>query len=175
MDIKNILLLGYSKENVDSLVHFIKEDAHYFAEIMHYVFGNDTVLSQRASWVMTECLEKYPQLASPYLDLLLETLEQPNTRFHASVIRHIARSFQFIEMPESYHGRIIDLGFCLVMDRKAAIAVRAYAITILENYVKIYPELKEELIEALKMEIDYTTAAFKSRARRIILSEGKGL
>jgi hypothetical protein len=171
MDIKKVLLSGYSKESVDVLVCFIEDDAEKFSELMDMVFGEDKVLSQRASWVMTECIERFPYLGTPYIKVLLETLEQPNTKFHVSVIRHIARSFQFIAPPDKYDGRIIDLAFKLIMDRKAAVAVRAYAITILENYVSIYPELKEEFIQVLLLEMDDAPAAFKSRARKIISSD----
>jgi len=173
MDIKKLLLAGYSRENADLLVSFIKDDKDKFSVLMKMVFGEDKILSQRASWVMTGSIEKYPQLANPYLDMLIDFMEHPITGFHISVFRHIVRSFQYIEIPEDYHGRMIDIAFCFVMDRKEAIAIRAYAITILENFVRLYPELKDELIQVLKLEMDYTTAAFKSRARKIIAKEGK--
>ena len=49
-----------------------------------------------------------------------------------------------------------------------AVAVKAFALTVLENLSKQYPEIKSELKTIIEDRWDYESAAFKSRAKKIL-------
>ena len=170
MDIKKALELEHTKENTERIVAYIGKNGERFDELMR-IFFNSTIRNvQRASWVLGKVGEEQPQLLLPYQQKMIALLVQPT---HDAVKRNIVRVFQFIETPEDLHGELIDNCFKLLMDRKQAVAIRAFCITVLDKHCKIYPELMGEFIAVLEAEKDYTTASFKSRAKKILKREMK--
>ena len=49
-----------------------------------------------------------------------------------------------------------------------AVAIKAFALTVLDNLSKQYPEIKAELKTIIENRWDYESAAFKSRAKKIL-------
>lgn len=47
-------------------------------------------------------------------------------------------------------------------------AVKAFSLTVLENLSNSYPEIKQELKTVIEDRWNYETAAFHSRARKIL-------
>lgn len=168
MNIAKALEFEHSKQNTEHIVKYIGSDANKFDELMQLFFGEDTRIVQRSSWVLGKVGEEQPQLIHNYLPKMIALLDQP---VHDAVKRNIVRIMQFIEIPEELHGIAIDKCFSLLMNRKESVAIRAFSITVLDNFCKQYPDLMGELISVLKSEMEYTTAAFKSRARKIIKRE----
>ena len=62
----------------------------------------------------------------------------------------------------------MDICFEYISSPTEAIAVKAFALTILENLSKKYPEIKPELKTIIEDRWDYETAAFHSRAKKIL-------
>ena len=165
MDIQQELAREHSKAHTLYIADRINNDTDQFAVLMSFYLGEDKLLAQRAAWVFTHCVESYPHLALPYIDPLIDILDLP---VHDALKRNALRSFEFVKIPEPFHGRLIDVCFRIVMDRKEAAANRAFSITILDQLTQHYPDLRHELIEVLEMEFDQSTAAFKSRARKVL-------
>jgi hypothetical protein len=75
---------------------------------------------------------------------------------------------QFIEIPKSLHGEVANTCFDYLHDRKEAIAVRAFSMTVLANIAKTSPDLKRELILLLEDILPYGSAGLVSRARNTL-------
>jgi len=65
-------------------------------------------------------------------------------------------------------GKGDNICFGFIVDVKEEIAVKAFSLTILENLSKQYPEIKHELKVIIEERWDYETAAFHSRAKKIL-------
>ncbi|MBK8089678.1 MAG: hypothetical protein IPK31_18100 [Chitinophagaceae bacterium] len=89
-------------------------------------------------------------------------------KLHNAVKRNIVRLLQEVPIPEKLHGEVMDTCFGFVADVQEAIAVKAFSLTILENLSKQYPEIKHELKVIIEERWDYETAAFHSRAKKIL-------
>ena len=118
---------------------------------------------------MSECVKKYPQLAAPYYKQLLDNLEKPG--LHDAVTRNTVRLLQYVNIPEAYHGRIMTICFDFVQSNDSAVAVKAFSLTILQNLAKQYPEILQELKTIIEERWEHETAAFRSRAKKIIKSK----
>lgn len=165
MDIKKALLREHSKENSLLIADFIGNDPERFEVLMQCFFDKDDQLSQRAAWVLTFCWHNHPELVLPYIKQMVDLLP---TDVHPAVKRNIVRNFQTQSIPKEFHGRLLDYCFKLLMDRKEAIAIRVFSMSVIDQLSKLYPDIHQELVAYLQDEVAYGSAGFKSRARKII-------
>ncbi len=166
MDIRAQLLKEHSKKNTQKIANYIGEDKKRFKALMSVFLNDEYRVVQRASWAMNYCADKHPKLIYPYLEKLLKNLDKKN--IHDAVIRNTVRILQFIEIPEKLLGLTYDKCYSLLTSRKYPIAVKVFSMTVLTNICKKEPELKKELIEIIKNEMEYESAAYKSRGKRIL-------
>jgi hypothetical protein len=96
----------------------------------------------------------------------LKNLEKPN--LHNSVKRNTVRLLQDIAIPKKFQGQVMNLCFDYISSPDEAAAVKAFSLTILENLSNQYPEIKPELKTIIEDRWDYESAAFHSRARKIL-------
>ena len=109
--------------------------------------------------------DKHPFLIKPYLPLLVKQLHNPK---HDAVKRNVLRILQFIDIPDEVMGELADLCFNFLTSSKEAIAIKVFAMTILERIVRQYPELTQELIIIIEDQMPYGSAGFKSRGTKIL-------
>ncbi len=89
-------------------------------------------------------------------------------KLHNAVKRNIVRFLQEIPIPQKQQGEVMDICFSFIADPREAVAVKAFSLTILENLSKQYPEILQELKVVIESRWNYETAAFHSRARKIL-------
>ena len=165
MKIGQRLLEDYCKQTILSIADEIGGDAVQFDMLMDLFFSGDPLIEQRTAWVLSTCLEVYPELAEPYIESLIDMLDKD---VHDAVRRCIIRSLAYVDMPEHLHGRILDRCFDFLSDRKAAVAVLVFSMSVIDRLSETYPDISHELHAYLEEEMDYGTAGFKSRARKIL-------
>ena len=87
---------------------------------------------------------------------------------HNAVTRNITRLLQGVKIPKKYHGRIMTICFNFISDINTPVAVKAFSLTILDNFLKGYPEIASELKLIIEERWENETPAFRSRARKIL-------
>lgn len=168
MNLEQSILAEHSKAQCMRIAHYIGNDKTRFAELMKLFLRGDYRVTQRAAWPLSICVEAYPVLISPWYAQLLRKLEEPN--IHGAVTRNIMRTLQHVNIPKKYQGSIMNSCFNYIADPKAAVAVKAFSLTILQHLVKDYPEIAPELITIIEDRWDQETPAFHSRARKLLKS-----
>lgn len=128
--------------------------------------SDDARLTQRAAWSVSWAARKRPDIIEPHIGTLVSQLKRSDV--HAAVIRNTVRILQDIKIPEKYHGQVMEACFDYIQDRKTPIAIKAFSLTILFNLTKTYPEIKNELRIIIEENMDYETAAFRSRGKKIL-------
>ncbi|MFX8778192.1 hypothetical protein ABTM50_20175, partial [Acinetobacter baumannii] len=68
-----------------------------------------------------------------------------NTEVHTAVIRNAVRVLETIEIPEQYHGEVMNRCFAFIEDPTIPVAIKAFSLTTLFNLSRQYPEIKHEL------------------------------
>ncbi len=91
---------------------------------------------------------------------------KPN--LHNAVKRNTMRLLQQIEIPKPLQGEVMNCCFNFIEDPKEAVAVKAPSLAVLENLSKLYPEILPEIKLIIEARWAYETAAFKSRAKKIV-------
>lgn len=75
---------------------------------------------------------------------------------------------QEIALPKKYHGIIMKICFTCLESPTETLAVKVFAMTVLGNLAKQYPEIKTKLKLLIEEQLPNQTAGFKSRGKKIL-------
>jgi hypothetical protein len=148
------------------IADYVGSDPGRFAVLMKYMLGSVYRLSQRSAWPVSYCIQRYPELAKPYFNILIQQLERADA--HVAVRRNVARLLQFVDIPKRYHGRVFDACYNLFADPSEPVAVRVFAMTVAAKVARDEPDLLDELRLVATKHPEAATAGFRSRARRVL-------
>ena len=160
-------LVDSSRRIADLVVADIGNNPGKFAEVMDIALRDEYPLSMRAARVIALCIENNPGLIVPHQQKIVDAFENLS-------VEGVKRSFLkiFAEIPveinEELIGILTDRSFNWLVDEKEAIAIRYYAIDILLKVVKIYPEIKGELTDALNYIRENDSTALQTKSKKVI-------
>ncbi len=166
MNIRDALLEAHSKAQADKICNYVGADPEKFAELMRFMFGSVYRLSQRAAWPVSYCIERHPELITPYWTNLARQLERDDA--HVAVRRNVARMLQFVEIPKRYAGRIFDACYALVADPAQPVAVRCFSMSVAAKIAKDSPDLLAELRTVVLQRPQSMTPGLRARTRRVL-------
>lgn len=118
-------------------------DQQALPQLIELALTGDHLLSSRAMWVLGHCSDLDYDSIKKYHNRLIKNLE--NKGLHNGVIRNTLRLFQQHPVPKEQESFLLDKCYSYINDPSEAIAVRAFAIRIVFNISKPYPELLTEL------------------------------
>lgn len=137
-----------------------------FRALLDCFLSKDNRVAQRAAWSVNWAAQKKPEMIQPYIGTLVDQLKK--TDVHDAVIRNSLRVLENLIIPEQFQGEVMDACFIFLQKRDTAIAIKAFALTVVFNLSKIYPEIKNELRLIIQENIAYETAAYQSRGKKIL-------
>lgn len=166
MNLRETILAEHSKAQKDKIVKWVGGSQQRFDELFKLFLTDENRVQQCAAYPLSYCVEAHPELISKHLGKLIKNL--PKKGLHDAVIRNSMRILELVDIPERYHGEVMNLCFDYVQDPGEKVAVKAYSLTILETLSKKYPDIKQELKTIIEDRWNYETAAFHSRAKKIL-------
>jgi hypothetical protein len=176
MHIPTALLKEHSRKQGEKIAAYIGNDQHKFSELVDCFLSNQIRLSQLAAFSLNIVVENNPSIINKHLPKILKNLEKPG--IHDAVKRTTLKLLPIIEMPKKLHALIIQLSFSFLMDKKEAIAIRVFAMSVIYKLSQIYPELSNELLPIIEIEMGQNPKpAFVSRGKKILksLQKHKGI
>ncbi len=165
MNIRDALLEVHSKAQATKITEYVGDDPQRFAELINCMLGPVYRLSQRAAWPVSYCIQRHPDLITPYWGKLAGQLESEDA--HVAVRRNVARLLQFVEIPKRHQGRIFDACYNLLADISQPVAVRCFSTTVAANIAREDPELMKELRLAASAHPEKETAGMRARFKRV--------
>jgi hypothetical protein len=166
MNLRDTILEENSKKQCDKIVRYIGSNKERFAELMKLFFAGEYRVTQRAAWPMSYCVRNHPELVKPYFKKLLDNLSKKE--IHGAVVRNTVRLLQDVDIPKKFHGQLMDDCFRFIQSHETEVAIKAFSLTILHNLSKQYPEILPEIKLIIEERWEHETAAFRSRARKIM-------
>ncbi len=166
MNLRAEILAKHSKAQTNMIMEWIGTSQKRFDELVQLFLTDEYRVVQRAAWPIGSIAEIQPQLLKKHLPVFVALLRKPG--LHNAVRRNITRLLQYVSIPESLKGDVMDACFSFICDVQEKAAVKAFSLTILEQLAKEYPEILPEIITVIEERWDYETAAFHSRARKIL-------
>ncbi len=169
-DLKSEIAKEHSKKNTVRLARWVGDDAGRFARLMRLFLADDPQCKRRSSWIMTHCIEIYPDLAVPWIQKLIAQCLDKNA--HDAVQRNVMRSLQFVNIPRGRRGIVVNAGFEILHSVRSSIAAKAFAMTVLARVALREPDLKRELAIVLEEILaNPGTAGLHARARLVLNNE----
>ena len=165
MDLKQALLQEHSKANAVAIASRILAGEYSFEAFWELVKQGEPPLPQRASWVLDTITEADPTHFQPYLEEAVALLLKPN---HNAVHRNLLKALGRMDIPEALQGELFDYCINNLLNPRSLPAIQAFSMSLAANIADGIPELKEELALVIESQMDFNTAAFKARGRRIL-------
>ena len=166
MDLRKTILAEHSKANCNRVINWVGDSQERFDELFTLFLNDEYRVVQRAAWPLSYCSIKHPEFLQKHFGKLLKNLEQPD--LPVAVKRNTVRLLQHVTIPKRFHGTVMNLCFGYIASPGEAVAVKVFSLTILEHLSKEYPEIKQELRMVIEDRRDLESAAFKSRAKKIL-------
>jgi hypothetical protein len=166
VNLREEILKEHSKAHAQAIANYACESKKNFKELMNCFLDDEYRLAQRAAWSVSWAAMKKPEMIYPHIKDLVSVLYKKNV--HDAVIRNSVRVLQEIEIPEKYHGEVMNACFQFLEKPSTAVAIKAFSLTTLFNLSKKYPEIKPELKLIINDSLEHETAAFKARAKKIL-------
>jgi hypothetical protein len=166
MDLRQTILSGHNKAICHKVVDYVGINPKRFEALLEVFLGGPYRVTQRAAWPLSQCVERDPDLILPHINRVLTFAG--NAGVHDSVKRNTMRLLQFVNVPTKSKGKALQLAFCFLQNRKEAVAIRVFSLTVIANLINDKPELKRELTLIIEDEMPYATAAFRSRALKVL-------
>jgi hypothetical protein len=170
MDLRKTIFSEHSKFTCTRIVNWVKDDPQKFKDLFTCFLSDEPLLAQRAAWPLSYIVTGHPRLMDPYFPKMLRNLKKPG--IHDSIKRNSMRFLQHISIPEKYQGEIMDTAFNYINSPSEKPAIKAFALSVLQNLSRQYPEIIPELKMVIENQWDLEGAAFKSRAKKILKEIG---
>lgn len=168
MRLRETILAEHSKANCDKIVQWVGTSQKRFDELFHLFLTSEYRINQRAAWPLSYCVIAHPHFITNHFSKLIKNLHTPG--IHDSVKRNTLRLLQQIQIPKQFHGEIMDTCFRYLSSVDEQVAVKAFSLTILHNFSKEYPEIKNEMKLIIEERWEHETPAFHSRAKKFLKS-----
>lgn len=166
MDIREELDREHNKLQCSRIADYIGKNGRRFEQLVQIFVEGPYRVTQRAAWPLSLCVERQPELAVPHLKTLIGLAGRE--KVHDSVKRNVIRLLQYTDIPRSLEGKVLQLAFGFLQNRREAIAVRVFSMTVIEKLAQGRPELLNELKVIIEDEMPLASGAFRSRGAKIL-------
>ncbi len=154
-----------SKEEAVALAQWMGPSQARFDELWACITQGEPPMPRYAAWVMDKYTEIHPTFAQPHLEEMVHMLSQNyHNAVHRAILKVIARN----PIPEDLQGILFDYAMEKLLNPQSMAAIQAHSMTIAYHIAKDIPELKTELKAVIEDQMEYNSAAFKSRGKRIL-------
>ncbi len=162
------ILSDSSRSLADYTAVIVGNDAKLFKEVLELAYQQTPPVCMRAARVADLCCERNPELIRPYLVKMVKDLPGLQDMAVKRVFMHILIRHSWVEDEEAM-AKLVDTLFKWLLDDAQAVAIKAYAMAILENITKVLPDLKGEMIVVLEETIPFWDSfALQSGGRRLV-------
>lgn len=121
-------------------------------------------IATRFLWFISEIGLINPDKLLKELPYLLEFSNQINPRYKPS----LASYWRIAGVPVENEGQAIDLLFQWILSADVNITIKSRAILVLYKLSNKYPEIKHELIDCLKDQMDKHSKDFRKRTMKVL-------
>lgn len=165
MNIEAELQKQNTRRQAEKIARYVSVSRQRMAELMDIFFNGSFRMNQRASWPMNIVADRHPEMLKPYLKELIDNLDND---VHDAVRRNSIRVLQFIDIPGELLGKTADKCFKFLASNDQPVAVKVFSMTVLYNICLREPGLANELKLLIEDQLETSSAAFKSRGRKIL-------
>lgn len=164
-DFSEQLKVDPSRANINNVSYLAGNDGAAFQSIFDLIYTAPHPIHQRATGVVETITRKYPELVFSYLDKVIDTFSHFNVD---GVKRNFVKIFTRTHFSDDQKGKVVNLCFDILQDKKESLAVRVFSMHVLYNISQSEPELKQEPALIIESEMLIGSAAWKARGSHLL-------
>ncbi|OSZ79727.1 hypothetical protein CAP36_00220 [Chitinophagaceae bacterium IBVUCB2] len=166
MNLRETILAEHSKANCVKIVNWVGHNQQRFNQLFELFLNDEPLIVQRAGWPLSYAVEAHPSFIEKHFSRLLKNLHKP--KLHNAVKRNTLRLLQVVSIPEEFHGEVMNTCFNYIISPDEKPAIKAFSLAVLQQLAKQYPDILPEIKSIIEDKWDNESAAFRSRARKIL-------
>lgn len=166
MSITRFLNMANSKGSIRAIVKYVGDNPTRFAELVKLLNSQDRMVAYTACWALGYCVEQHPKLLSKHFSAVINAAAMPNAS--DGMKRNALRALQFVTLPARHQGKAAHLCFKMLENKKEAVAIRVFAMTVLANICKQNPDLRNEVAALIEDGLPYAKPGYLSRAKKVL-------
>lgn len=165
-------------ENTKNLILEFRDDRNYQKYVLLACADDTTILNlidlcretkypfpQYSSWLMAHIADSVFEKIYPFhhkiIDVFLE-IEDPSAK------RNLANVLLKFPKTTYKEGLLLDALFQLLQNPDTKVALKAYTMYLLIDFIKAFPELKSEFIAVINEGIEKESAAYSGAAKKTL-------
>jgi len=160
------LKVEHSKKNTTFIIEEISENKYSLTDVFMVIKDNQPLFSQRASWIISTISDNNPQLLMAHYQELITLIDR---RYHDATLRAVFRVLSKININENEQGFVFEAGATLLANKKTATAIKIWIIDVLLKIARPYPELQNELIMILKLQLPNASVGLKGKILKTVI------
>jgi hypothetical protein len=165
--LRDEILQEHSKVQTQKIADWVGKDEQRFKELLYLFLHDEYRVVQRAAWIVSMVAERHKELVESYLEVIVKRMTDKEV--HVAVKRNVVRILQFVTIPASLHGDVMNACFSFFENPAETIGVRCFSMTVLAHLAKQYPEIKQEIKLVIEDALENgASAGFKSRAKKTL-------
>lgn len=163
MDIREKILEIRTVFDKTAFVAYFNDRPKEFDELMNCIFAlEEYPIKEYASWILIHVSESRKIDLQPYYPKLVDVLFKTKDQ---TVLRNVSRSLHHFQVNDYRESEFIDLLISFIQNYDNKVALQVYSMYILAQFIKIYPELKEEISEIIALHRTNKTASYFAAER----------
>jgi hypothetical protein len=166
LNLRGTILAEHSKKQCNKIVAWVGSDRKRFGELMQLMLHDEYRVAQRVAYPISYCVRNHPSLLLPWFAKMIKRMQDKDV--HVAVRRNALRIFEDIDIPKKYCGVLYELSDQYLHDLTQAVAVRAFALTVMLNISRKYPELQNEVRINAESLTQCGIPALESRSRQAL-------
>ena len=135
-------------------------------KLLLIIEAKDGKRSDRAAWVLTFWMDEHSEKLQTLLPRFIKWLSDKNVS--EPVKRQTLSIIQHMEIPETFHGKIMEICFDTIQSADIGSAPKAFCLHLLNRLCSIYPELLPEIRLIIEDRWPIEKAAFRSAASHLL-------
>jgi len=155
------------RHTAEAVMLAVGSDQESFDILFDLALTQKYPMNMRSANVCCHCCRNNPQLIWPHLDVLPDIIEQIKT---SGVKRSFMKIYAHFLHEKHYKNidKLAELCFAMMTDVKEALAVRSYSMETAFKICRLEPDLRFELMEVARFELESPFPAMQSKASSVL-------
>lgn len=168
MDLKKEIEAEHSRRQAERIADWVEEDPVRLHLLWEQVREGKPPVPQRGSYAMTVLHDRNKTTWAAFVPEFVLHLEKGG--YHDAVYRNLFRTLADLPLPEDEdsQGVLLEVSFDQLNAAETAIAIKVFAMDVLYNLCLAWPDLKNELAAAIKIQLPYGSTGFCNHANKVL-------
>ncbi|MCH2224391.1 MAG: hypothetical protein MK066_06435 [Crocinitomicaceae bacterium] len=169
--VRKIVLSIRQKRDFPSKIKHFKSNHNDLDLLLNIIYTEEEYpLTEYATWILVHLTKSDSSLVQQYYTPLVDVLFKTNNQ---TILRNITNVLNHLSITTYRESEVIDLLINFIQDANNKVALQVYSMYVLIQFVHIYPELKQEIIEIIELNSIQKSAAYNAAYRNFLQAAKK--